>query len=96
MGEQQVTQKELPYFDLEGAYGGWQVWFADRWMKIGGCAAVTACDVSIYHGLSLLRRPVLRQGRDLRQLALAGLPPALADGLYAQGRARAAAGLRKR
>lgn len=51
MGEQQVTQKELPYFDLEGAYGGWQVWFPERWMRIGGCAAVTACDVSIYLAL---------------------------------------------
>ena len=44
----QPQQKELPYFDIEGAYGGWQAWFTDRWMKIGGCAAVTACDVCIY------------------------------------------------
>lgn len=42
-------QKELPYLDIEGAYGGFQLWFrGDRWMKIGGCAAVTACDTSIY------------------------------------------------
>lgn len=46
--EGQPQQKELPYFDIEGAYGGWQAWFTDRWMKIGGCAAVTACDVCIY------------------------------------------------
>ncbi|MCH3950500.1 MAG: hypothetical protein LKE33_06155 [Acidaminococcus sp.] len=45
-------QKELPYFSIEGAFGGSQAWFInDNWMKIGGCAAVTACDCSIYFSL---------------------------------------------
>ena len=41
-------KKELDYFRIEGAYGGNQEWFPDHWMKIGGCAAVTACDSCIY------------------------------------------------
>lgn len=44
-----MIKKELPYFAVgENGYGGAQGWFTDRWMKIGGCAAVTACDSSIY------------------------------------------------
>ncbi|MEA4923053.1 MAG: hypothetical protein VB031_06750 [Eubacteriaceae bacterium] len=42
------TKKELEYFRIEGSYGGNQDWFRDYMMKIGGCAAVTACDSSIY------------------------------------------------
>ena len=41
-------KKELDYFKIEGAYGGNQDWFPDHWMKLGGCAAVTACDCCIY------------------------------------------------
>jgi hypothetical protein len=45
-------RKELPYFRVEGAFGGSQDWFTnDHWMKIGGCAAVTATDCSLYFSL---------------------------------------------
>lgn len=44
-------KKELPYFQIEGAYGGNQDWFRDPMMKMGGCAAATACDTSIYMAL---------------------------------------------
>lgn len=40
--------KELPYFKIEDALGGNQDWLKDKWMKLGGCAAVTACDMSMY------------------------------------------------
>lgn len=40
-------RKELPYFEIGSSYGGCQDWFTDYWMKIGGCAAATACDSSI-------------------------------------------------
>jgi len=46
--------KELMYFDIEGAYGGNQNWFKNPMMKLGGCAAVTACDLCIY--LTLIKR----------------------------------------
>ena len=38
---------ELPYFQIENSYGGNQRWFRDLMMKLGGCAAVTACDICI-------------------------------------------------
>ncbi len=41
-------QKELDYFMIEHSYGGNQDWFWDPAMKLGGCAAVIACDSSIY------------------------------------------------
>lgn len=41
-------QKELDYFTIERSYGGNQDWFWDPMMKIGGCAALTACDSCIY------------------------------------------------
>ncbi len=41
-------KRELDYFRIEGGLGWNQHWFADRWMYFGGCAAVTACDLSIY------------------------------------------------
>lgn len=44
-------KKELEYFHIGNSYGGQQEWFADYWMRIGGCAAVTACDCSIYFEL---------------------------------------------
>ena len=41
-------KKELDHFCIGEYYGGDQEWFSDSWMKIGGCAAVTACDLCIY------------------------------------------------
>ena len=41
-------KKELDYFNIEELYGGNQEIFSDLWMRGGGCAAVTACDLSIY------------------------------------------------
>ena len=41
-------KKELEHFNVDTFYGGSQKWFSDAWMKIGGCGAVTACDVCIY------------------------------------------------
>ena len=51
-------RKELPYFKIGSSYGGNQDWYADAWMRRGGCAAETACELSIYlakyYGLSAL------------------------------------------
>ena len=44
-------RKELDYFKIEGDYGGNQELFPDLMMKLGGCAAVTACDCCIYFDL---------------------------------------------
>lgn len=41
-------KKELSYFKIENHHGGNQNWFTDWTMKMGGCAAVTACDICIY------------------------------------------------
>lgn len=41
------TKRELPHFAVETAYGGSQDWCRSRWMKLGGCAAITACDSAI-------------------------------------------------
>lgn len=41
-------KNELNYFNIEGLYGGNQELFSDLWMRGGGCAAVTACDLCIY------------------------------------------------
>ena len=41
-------KKELDYFRIGNSYGGNQDWFLDFMMKIGGCAALTACDSCIY------------------------------------------------
>ena len=40
--------KELEYYKLEAETGFNQDYFTDYWMKLGGCAAVTAMDMSIY------------------------------------------------
>ena len=45
------TKIELPHFPVGTAYGGSQDWCESRWMKIGGCAAITACDSAIYFTL---------------------------------------------
>lgn len=41
-------KKELPYFEIEGSYGGNQDWFSSFMMRLGGCGAETACDTCIY------------------------------------------------
>lgn len=43
-----MSGKELKQFLIENSPGGNQTWFRDYWMKLGGCAAVTACDSCIY------------------------------------------------
>lgn len=45
---------ELPYFTVGASYGGNQDWMPDPWMKLGGCAALTAVDSCIY--MTLFRR----------------------------------------
>jgi len=40
-------RKELSYFNIENSFGGNQDWFKDPMMKLGGCAAITACDFSL-------------------------------------------------
>ena len=42
---------ELPYFKIGNSLGGQQDWFPEYMMRLGGCAAVTACDCSIYFEL---------------------------------------------
>ena len=46
--------KEIDYFKIGHELGFNQDRFRDAWMKLGGCASVTACDASIcfsrYHG----------------------------------------------
>jgi hypothetical protein len=41
-------KKELNYYTIGDSYGSCQDWFSDFWMKIGGCAAVAACDSCIF------------------------------------------------
>lgn len=43
--------KELDYFNIDGCIGGNQEWLSDFFMRVGGCAAVTACDCAIYLAL---------------------------------------------
>ena len=50
--EKSIMRKELEYFYIGKAYGGNQEWFFDAMMRIGGCAAVTACDSCIYFACS--------------------------------------------
>ncbi len=46
-----MTKNELQYFYIGKSYGGQQEWLPEYMMRIGGCAAVTACDCSIYFEL---------------------------------------------
>ena len=39
--------KELAYYKIGDSLGWNQDWFVDWWMNIGGCAAVTACDLAL-------------------------------------------------
>ena len=44
-------KKELPHFYIGESLGGQQEWYSritDFGMNVGGCAAITACDCSIY------------------------------------------------
>lgn len=41
-------EKELDYLDIEGCYGGNQEWFSYFSMRVGGCAAATACELLMY------------------------------------------------
>ena len=49
-------KKELPHFAVGSDYGGSQDWCTELWMNIGGCAAVAACDSSIFFMLHTGRR----------------------------------------
>ena len=72
-------RKELEYFNVEGDYGGNQECFPDLMMKLGGCAAVTACDCCIYFDLykgtslypysldSLTRKDYYKFGMDMKR-----------------------------
>ena len=44
-------KKILDYFEIDGAVGGNQDWFRNLVMKMGGCAAATACDSCIYFAM---------------------------------------------
>jgi len=50
-------KKELQHFNIENSYGGNQEWFKGFFMKIGGCAAETACEICIY--LDLYKKTAL-------------------------------------
>ncbi|MBQ7203197.1 MAG: hypothetical protein IJS03_04160 [Eubacterium sp.] len=41
-------KKELNHFYIGSSYGGNQEWFSTFFMRLGGCAAETACDMCIY------------------------------------------------
>ena len=48
-GEDRRMEIKLEHFKLDnGAYGGSQKWFRTAWMRLGGCAAQNACDVSVF------------------------------------------------
>ena len=57
---------ELQYFHIGTAYGGSQDWFSGLWMHFGGCAAATACDLSIY--LALYKGKIRLYPYDVRHL----------------------------
>ena len=44
-------RQELRHFTIDGAYGWNQDWFPGFFMRLGGCAAVTACDSCVYFAL---------------------------------------------
>lgn len=46
-----IMKKELDYFNIGSSYGGNQEWFSDFMMRVGGCAAETACECCIYFDL---------------------------------------------
>ena len=50
---------ELEHFTIDGAYGWNQDWFPGWFMRLGGCAAVTACDSFVYLALRHGRRDLI-------------------------------------
>mgnify|MGYP007070067578 CR=1 FL=1 len=50
---------ELEHFTIDGAYGWNQDWFPGWFMRMGGCAAVTACDSLIYFALRFGRNDLI-------------------------------------
>ena len=50
-----MCKKELDYFHIDGYFGGSQSWFLDPWMHIGGCGALTMCDLMIYMAMHQAR-----------------------------------------
>lgn len=46
-----MERKALEHFTIGDSYGGNQDWFRSFMMRIGGCAAETACDSSLYFAL---------------------------------------------
>ena len=46
-------RQELQHFTIDGAYGWNQDWFPGMFMRLGGCAAVTACDSCVYFALRM-------------------------------------------
>ncbi|MBR0412055.1 MAG: hypothetical protein IJI47_00605 [Eubacterium sp.] len=41
-------KRELPHYNIGSSYGGNQEWFPSFAMRMGGCAAETACEMCIY------------------------------------------------
>lgn len=48
--------RELDYFHIGDSIGGNQEWFKEPMMKLGGCAAETACDCSIWFDMHFNRK----------------------------------------
>ncbi len=46
-----MAKRELEHFTVDGSYGGNQTWFRTFMMRLGGCGAETACDLSVYLAL---------------------------------------------
>ena len=46
-------RRELEHFIIDGSYGWNQDWFPDFFMRMGGYAAVTACDSCVYFALRM-------------------------------------------
>lgn len=46
-----MCKEELPYFHIDGQFGGNQSWFLDPWMHIGGCGALTMSDFLLYQAV---------------------------------------------
>lgn len=44
-------EKKLDFFYIGDSYGGNQDWCLDHMMQLGGCAAITACDSTLYFAL---------------------------------------------
>ena len=47
-GKKLARKKILDYFTIDGTPGGNQEWLPEWDMNMGGCAAVTVCDVCIF------------------------------------------------